>query len=118
MSVFGNMAGEARAAHAHYFGDYVQLTEPPATVPETVAAVVGKSSVETRTDEHGRQIRVSVRNIRFTTLATVRHDATVRIDDVDWTIDRIIKRDASGLYAMLERRDTYQVARPNYRGKP
>lgn len=117
MSKFGDMAAGARGAHAHYFADAVLLNEP-GSAAVTVDAVVGKVRTETQTDEHGRQQRVSFRDLRFVTLTSVRHDATVTIEGVQWSIDEFLSRTASGLRVRLQRTVTHEVSRTNYRGKP
>lgn len=117
MSKFGDMASGARGAHAHYFADSVTLNEP-GVASRAVDAVVGKVRTETRTDEHGRQQRVSFRELRFVMLDDVRHDATVTVEGVQWTIDEFLKRTASGLQVRLQRTQTHEVSRTNYRGKP
>lgn len=117
MSKFGDLAGAARAAHEHYFADSVTLKEP-GSASQTVPAVIGKVETETRTDEQGHQQRVSVRQIRFTTITTVRHDARVTVVGDDWSIDQVLTRTASGLTVRLQRIETHSVSRVNYRGKP
>jgi hypothetical protein len=117
MSKFSDMAAGARGAHAHYFADDVVLNEA-GLAPQTVPAVVGKIRTETRTDEHGRQQRVSFRDVRFVTRLDVRHDATVTIDGVTWSIEEFTKRTASGLQVRLHRTQTHEISRTNYRGKP
>lgn len=116
MSLFKDMAESARDAHEHYFARQILLTEP-GSEQITVTAVLYKSRTETRTDEHGRQNRVTVRDCRFTSLESVRHDATIVADDATWTIDEVISREASGLYVRLQKITQHQTGRVAYRGK-
>lgn len=116
MSVFRNLASSARAAHAQFFGETVTLTES-GSAARSVDAVPGKVRIESRTDDSGRQQRVALRMLRFTSITDVRHDATVTIDGETWSIDQTIERTASGLQVQLMRVQTHNIARPNYRGR-
>lgn len=117
MSKFSDLAAGARAAHASFFAGSVVLYEPTKAA-QTVPAVVYRAQTESRTDAQGREHRVSVRRLRFTSLDEVRHDATVQVDGELWSIAAVVERSASGLSVSLERATTHEVARPNYRGKP
>ena len=115
MTIFSDLAASARSAHAAYFGSTVTLAEPGSDA-RTVPAVLGKVQVETR-HEDGREVRVSVRQCRFTSLATVRHDAIVTISGTTWTIDQHGDRQGSGFTATLRRTVAHEVNRQGYRGK-
>jgi hypothetical protein len=117
MSLFRDMAASASSAHTHYFAQSVLLTEPT-VAPRSVDAVLYKSRTETRTDEHGRQNRVTLRDCRFPSLETVRHDATLTADGITYVIDQVRGMEASGLYVTLMQIEQYSTGRTNYRGKP
>ncbi len=115
MTFFSQLAASARAAHSSFFGTKVLLTEP-GTTERSVPVVLGDEKIETRREDN-RELRVSVRECRFTTLTSVRHDATVKIAGVLWSIDHFMDRQASGLTVQLRRSTVHTENRPSYRGK-
>ncbi len=115
MTIFSNLAASARAAHRAMFGGRVLLSEP-GQPDRKVTVVLGNVTTEDRRED-GRDLRVSVRECRFVTLAFVRHDAIVTIDNVQWSIDAELSRQASGLTVKLRRRSVSDVNRNGYRGK-
>ena len=115
MSIFSQMAAGARANHGHYFGDSVTLAEP-GSAARTVDAVLGAVQIETRPAD-GRELRIACRSCRFLGATSVRHDATVTIDGVIWSIDEFIDKQASRLTVKLKRTAAHEVARTGYRGK-
>lgn len=117
MGLFSDLAASAKDAHAEYFAVDVSVTDPGGS-PATVSAVIGKARTETRIGDSGRRNRVTVRNCRFVTLTTIRHDAIVTAEGYSWSIDDILKRDASGLHVRLQRMAVNESSRPNYRGRP
>ncbi len=115
MSIFSGAASIARTAHGYYFGRSVTVTEPGKS-PYDTKAVVGKETTETRVDGTKNE-RVSVRNCRFVSVETLRHDSIVTVDGNRYAIDTEIGRQAGGLTVQLRRIVAHEVARPNYRGK-
>ncbi|QDV22923.1 hypothetical protein [Aureliella helgolandensis] len=115
-SRFRGMASSVRASHAHYFAAQVTYHEP-GDVSRTADAVLKKSKTESRTDDQGRINRVTLRECRFVTLTDIRHDAVITADGMQWSIDRVLEREASGLHVMLQRIQTNEINRPSYRGK-
>jgi hypothetical protein len=117
MSIFSDMAAGARENHAHYFGDDNIILLEPGQQPRTISAVLKKSRTETRTNEHGRENRVTVREARLIDMTEVRHDATLTINSEVWSIDQVLGRQASGLSVMLQRVTQHATNRQGYRGK-
>ena len=113
--MFSDLAAGARADHAAYFGGTVTLAEP-GSAARSVPAVLGKIQVETR-HEDSREVRVSVRLCRFTSLTTVNHEAIVTINGANWSIDQLGERQGSGLTVTLRRTLAHEVNRTGYRGK-
>ncbi len=92
------------------------LTAYPGLWAKQVSAVIGREIVETRREDN-RDVRYLVRECRFTDLATVRHDAIVTIGTLNYSIDHIEDRQASGITVKLQRTTVTESNRPNYRGK-
>lgn len=117
MTVFSKLASGARAAHAHFFGTKTGVTLTEAgSAARTVEVVLGTESIETRREDN-RDVRYTVRECRFVTLSTVRHDAIVVIGTERWAIDQFKERQASGLTVILRRTQVTDANRPSYRGK-
>lgn len=116
MSLFNKLAAGARAAHNHFFGSDVYLTSQPGATPTLVDAVLGRETVETRREDN-RDVRYLVRECRFLSITSVRHDAVVTIDGLLYSIDHIEGRQASGLTVKLQRTTVTESNRPQYRGK-
>lgn len=118
MSLFRTLAATARDAHHSFFGSTkaVTLTAYPGATPAAVPAVLGRETVETRREDN-RDVRYLVRECRFTSLDAVRHDAIVAIGGLNYSIDHIDDRQASGITVKLQRTTLVDANRPNYRGK-
>lgn len=117
MSKFSDLAGTANAQHFAFFGDRVTLVQT-GSPSQTIDAVIGKVRTESRTDESGRHQRVSLRDVRLLGLTSVRHDARITIDSLEWSINQVRQRNAAGINLTLMRVETHDVTRANYRGKP
>lgn len=112
MSLFGSLASSARATHDVYFGETVELIQAGATTNPRV--VLGPELEQTRAVD-GDEQRVRTRDCRFVTLASVRHDAVVKIDGVSWHIESVGQRTASGLHCTLVHTQAHALQRPGYR---
>lgn len=114
-SLFSTLARTARAAHAHFFGQTDVTLKTPGTSDATVTCILGNPRTETRREDN-KTVRVTIRDCRFLTVTTVRHDALIVVDGFTWTIDEVVDRQASHLAVTLRRVTAYQVNRTQYRG--
>lgn len=112
MSLFASQLGSVKAAHSSQFATGVVVTQ--AGTSSTTPAVIHNAKAETRTID-GTTQSVITRRCRFTDLATLRDDATVTIDGVDWSVDSVGPIPGGGVMATLIRFQATEPARNGYR---
>lgn len=115
MSIFKSLAAGARAAHGHYFGTSTGVTiQDPGGAVKTVQVVLGEEMVETRR-EGSSDVRYYIRECRFVTLTSVRHDAVITVGTNRYSIDQFLDRQASGLTVKIKRQAVIDTNRDRYR---